>query len=47
METAKYCGLGSNVDALWDAVGKDPVEMCRLSSALTMVRLEKKVKEFQ
>ena len=47
METAKRCGFGSDVDALWDAVGKDPVEMCKLSSALTMVRLEKKEKEFQ
>lgn len=47
METAKHCGIGSDVDALWDAVGKDPVEMCKLSSALTMVRLEKKEKEFQ
>lgn len=47
METAKHCGLGSDVEALWDAVGKNPVEMCKLSSALTMVRLEKKEKEFR
>ena len=47
METAKNCGLGSDVGALWDAVGKDAIEMCRLSSALTMVRLEKKEKAFQ
>ena len=47
METAKHCGFGSDVNALWDAVGKDPVKMCKLSSALTMVRLEKKEKEFQ
>ena len=47
METAKRCGLGSDVDALWDAVGKDPVEMCRLTSALTMVRLEKQEKKFR
>ena len=45
--TAKKCGLGSNVDAIWDAVGRDPFEMCKLSSALTMVRLEKQEKEFQ
>ena len=47
METAKRCGLGSDVDAMWDAVGKDPFEMCKLSSALTMVRLEGQEKEFQ
>lgn len=47
IETAKQVGLGSDVDALWDAVGKDAVKMCELSSALTMVRLEKKEKEFQ
>ena len=47
LETAKICGLGSDVDALWNAVGKDAVKMCELSSALTMVRLEKKEKEFQ
>ena len=45
IETAKKCGLGSDVAALWDAVGHDAVEMCKLSSALTMVRLEKKEKE--
>ena len=47
LETAKICGLGSDVDALWNAVGKNAVKMCELSSALTMVRLEKKEKEFQ
>lgn len=47
MEAAKRCGLGSDVDTLWDAVGKDAVKMCKLSSALTMVRLEKKEKDFQ
>ena len=47
METAKRCGLGSDVDALWKAVGKDAVKMCKLSSALTMVRLEKKEEEFR
>ena len=47
METARQCGLGGDVEALWSAVGKDAVEMCKLSSALTMVRLEKKEKEVQ
>ena len=47
LDTAKNCGLGSNVESMWEAVGKDPVEMCKLSSALTMVRLDKKEKEFQ
>ena len=40
-------GLGSDVDTIWDAVRKDAVEMCKLSSALTLVRLENQEKKFQ
>jgi len=47
MATAQTCGLGSDLGAMWEAVGKDPIEMCKLSSALTMIRLEKKEKDFQ
>ena len=47
MGTAENCGLGSNVDDMWEAVGKDPIEMCKLSSALTMIRLDKKEKDFE
>lgn len=47
METAKRCGLGNNVKSMWDAVGHDPVEMCKLSSALTMTRLDKKEGDFK
>lgn len=47
METAARCGLGRDVNAIWEAVGKDPEEMCKLASALTMLRLEKKEHEFQ
>ena len=46
MDTAKRCGLGSSLDRMWEAVGKDPPKMCKLSSALTMVRLDKKEDEF-
>jgi hypothetical protein len=46
MKTAEQIGLGSDVDSLWDGVGKNPKEMCKLVSALTTVRLEKKEKEF-
>lgn len=46
METAKNIGLGDNIESMWEAVGKDPVEMCKLSSALTMVRLDKVEKDF-
>jgi hypothetical protein len=31
---------------LWEDVGRDPKEMCKLAMALTIVRLEKKEKEF-
>lgn len=37
MQTAEHCGIGSDVEGIWHAVGKDPVEMCKLSSALTMI----------
>ncbi|KAL8732234.1 MAG: hypothetical protein Q9181_004035 [Wetmoreana brouardii] len=46
MKTAEQCGLGGNMDKIWEAVGKDPGQMCRLASALTTVRLEKKEHEF-
>ena len=46
LKTAKAIGLSDDVRQLWEEVGKDPVEMCRLSTALTTVRLEKKEKEF-
>lgn len=46
METATKCGLSNNVKTLWDAVGHDAVEMCKLSSALTMIRLDKKEVDF-
>lgn len=45
LKTAQQLGLGS-VDDLWREVGEDPMEMCRLSSALTTVRLDKREKEF-
>ncbi|KAL8805088.1 MAG: hypothetical protein Q9182_002178 [Xanthomendoza sp. 2 TL-2023] len=46
MKTAKQCGLGEGMDDMWEAVGKDPEDMCRLAAALTTVRLEKKGQEF-
>lgn len=45
LKTAEQLGLGT-VEELWHDAGKDPMEMCRLSTALTTVRLEKKEKEF-
>lgn len=47
LRTADQCGIGGDVERLWQAIGKDPVEMCKLSSALTTIRLEKKETEFQ
>ena len=44
METAKHCGLGSDVDTIWDAVRKDAVEMCKSRSALTLVVYGWKIK---
>lgn len=47
LKTAEQCGIGSDVGRLWEEVGKDATQMCRLSSALTTIRLEKKEQEFQ
>lgn len=46
MQTAEHCGFSSDVGTMWHAVDKDPVEMCKLSSALTTVRLDKKESDF-
>ncbi|KAL8689330.1 MAG: hypothetical protein Q9218_004977 [Villophora microphyllina] len=46
MKTAEQCGLGSDLDAIWEAVGKDPQKMTKLAAALTTVRLDKKEREF-
>ena len=46
MKTAQQCGLGEDLGMMWEAVDKDPAQMCRLAAALTTVRLEKKEKEF-
>ena len=46
LKTAEQIGLGSDVDALWELVGKNAAEMTRLSAALTTIRLEKREKEF-
>jgi hypothetical protein len=45
LKTAEQLGLGG-VDDLWNEVGKDPMGMCKLASALTTVRLDNKMKEF-
>lgn len=46
MKTAQQCGLGDDLEKIWETIGKDPGQMCRLAAALTTVRLEKKEKEF-
>ena len=46
IKTAEAVGLGSDVDALWNAIGKDAEKMCRLAVALTEVRLQKAEKDF-
>lgn len=47
LETAKRLGIGKDVEAIYDAVKRDPREMCKLSRALAQVRLEKEEKEFE
>ena len=47
LKTAKGIGIESEVEKLWDAVGKDHKRMARLCVALTNVRLNKKEGEFK
>lgn len=47
IQTAQRLGLGNSVDAMWEAVDRDPVQMCKLSWALTTIRLEKRFEEFE
>ncbi|EMC93790.1 hypothetical protein BAUCODRAFT_210537 [Baudoinia panamericana UAMH 10762] len=42
---AEQMGLPASVDELYAMVGKDPVKMCKLATALTAVRLEGAVDE--
>jgi len=46
-KTADAVGVGSDVQALWRAVGEDPAHMCKLAGALTNVRLNKLEGEFR
>lgn len=46
MKTAKQCGLGDDLHAIWESVGEDEEEMCKLTTALTKVRLGRKEEEF-
>ncbi|KAH7057011.1 hypothetical protein B0J12DRAFT_400097 [Macrophomina phaseolina] len=46
-ETAGQIELGKNVEALYEAFGRDPAKMAELNTALTKVRLEKRVEEFK
>lgn len=45
LQTAKKIGLSQDVESLWQDVNKDPSAMCKLYSALTFVRLERKENE--
>lgn len=47
LKTAEQCGIGSNIDRLWEELGRDATQMCKLSSALTTIRLSKLENEFQ
>ncbi|KUI66441.1 hypothetical protein VM1G_02177 [Cytospora mali] len=46
-KTADAIGIGSDEGVLWKEVGEDPVQMCKLASALTSIRLDKKEAELQ
>lgn len=46
-DVAEELGLGRDMQAMWQGVGKDAGKMAKLCSALTTVRLEKKVDDFK
>lgn len=47
MAVAKDIGIEGDLKSIWEAVGKDPLEMAKLASALTHIRLENRQAELQ
>lgn len=47
LETADEIGIGTDLDAIYGALHRDPEEMSLLANGLSEVRLEKKQREFQ
>ena len=48
-KTADALGLPGDIQGLWESkeIDKDPMRMCKLASALTNVRLNKRESEFK
>lgn len=42
LKTAEEVGIGNDLDAIYDAVQRDPVQMSWLANGLSAVRLEKR-----
>lgn len=42
IKTADEIGIGTNLDAMYEAVQRDPVQMSWLANGLSAVRLEKR-----
>lgn len=42
LKTAEEIGIGSDLDAIYDAVQRDPVQMSWFGNGLSAVRLEKR-----
>lgn len=47
LNTAAETGIGTDLDAIYDELGHDPLEISKLASGLSQVRLEKKVGEVE
>ena len=45
-KTAVEIGLGDDINAMFEALNRDPTQMAKLNAALTTVRLEKRQEEF-
>lgn len=42
LKTAEEIGIGSDLDAIYDAIQRDPVQMSWFANGISAVRLEKK-----
>lgn len=47
LNTAAETGIGTDLDAIYAELGHDPLEISKLASGLSLVRLEKKVGEVE
>jgi hypothetical protein len=45
LKTAEELGIGTDLEAIYESLNRDPVRMSRLTNGLSHVRLDKKQRE--